>query len=138
MVPSETHPVKLAFSQFTAMLSALAELNRRRGAASSLDKAREAAPDRIPTVGNLGNLPRGPWALKPDEQLHQAFLTALSDNLDPSIDKVFRGTEQTEFEGVTANPPAEAHTLDPAAYPGGEPCLLVWRPGHQRPFRGRR
>ena len=72
---------------------------------------------------NLGNLTRSTRTLKPTKQFDQAVLAALGDNLDPSIDKVFRGAEQAEFERVTPDPPAKADPLDPAAHPGREPGL---------------
>src|SRR5258708_18565247 len=157
MFPSQTHPVKLAFSQFTSYFADPDQSQHPSGANSSLDKARESAAHRIPTVRNLRHLTWRARTLEPAKQFHQALLAAFGDNLDPSVDKIFCRPEQPKLKGVPADPPPEAHALNPAAYPRGQPRLGTWRidarrrigvpadpvpiviwPGHQRPRRGRR
>ena len=156
MVPSQTHPVKLAFAQFTSYVVDQNPAARPGEARSPLDKASESAADWIPTVRNLRHLTWRTRTLKSTKQLDQVVLSAFGDNLDPSVDEVLRGPEQAEFERVLANPPSEANALHPAAYPRGQPGLhtggvdasgigvpaepvpiVIW-PGHQRPCRGRR
>ena len=68
---------------------------------------------------NLRYLTRRARTLEPTKQFDQAFPAAFGDDLDPSVDKIFRGPEQPKLKCVPANPPPEAHALDPAAHPGG-------------------
>jgi hypothetical protein len=94
MVPSQTHPVKLAFPQFTAVSRVPGRRAHLGGADSPFDKARESATDRIPTVRNLHHLTWCARTLEPAKQLHQALPAAFGDDLDPSVDKIFRSPEQ--------------------------------------------
>ena len=127
MVPSQTHPVKLAFPQFTAVLRVPGRRAHRRGADSTFDKARESTTDRIPTVRNLRHLTWCARSLKTAKQFDQAVLAAFGYDLDPAVEKIFRGAEQPELKRIPANPPAEANALHPAAYPGGQPRLATRR-----------
>ena len=95
------------------------------GADSPFDKTREFTTDRIPTVRNLRHLTWCARTLKSTKQFHQIVPAALGDNLDPAVDKVFRGPEQPEFERVPPDPPAKANALHPAAYPRGQPRLRM-------------
>jgi hypothetical protein len=62
------------------------------------------------------------------QQLLQVVVGALGDDLDPTVVEVACPAGQSELECVGSDPPAHAHALNLAAYPGRQ-ALVTHQPG---------
>ena len=88
----------------------------------------------------LRDIPRRSGTLQTLQHPLAYLPVAFDDNLDPAIDQVLGNAGQAQFQPDRPRPPAKAPALDPAAYPGREPHLVMLTAlarRHQRPFRGR-
>ena len=101
------------------------------GESSALGESAQVTTGRVPAMSYLDH---GAGSARPLQAPEHAFAigpVALGHHLDPPVQKILGESDQAELQSGRAHPPAEADSLNTAAYPGREPHL----PGSTVPAR---